>query len=58
MPFKCRDKWNAYFKEFMRKGRAEKKRNRGDQTDSSRLNPHRDFGSNREQSKILETIAA
>jgi hypothetical protein len=57
MPFKYRDKRNAYFKDYMRKRRAEEKRNQ--EVEESSANVDHSIEQTSHENKIsLEIVAA
>jgi hypothetical protein len=58
MPFKYRDKRNAYFKDYMRKRRAEEKRNQEAQESSNKTDRSSEQVSVRENKSSLEIVAA
>jgi hypothetical protein len=58
MPFKYRDKRNAYFKDYMRKRRAEEKKNQAVEESSANANHSIDQPSTHEDKISLEIVAA
>jgi hypothetical protein len=57
MPFKYRDKRNAYFKDYMRKRRAEEKRNQEVEESSTKVD-HSIEHTSHENKISLEIVAA
>ncbi len=58
MPFKYRDKRNAYFKDYMRRRRAEEKKNQAVKESSANANRSIDHPSKHEDKISLEIVAA
>ena len=58
MPFKYRDKRNAYFRDYMRKRRAEERRNQEIEESSANANDSIDRPSAQENKISLEIVAA
>ena len=58
MPFKYRDKRNAYFRDYMRKRRAEEKRNKEEEDNPPKINDGSEQTPALEKKMTLEIVAA